>query len=363
MNLQPTTLAELQEIVQQTKSTLLPYGGGSKPALSAPPEHTQQLNMRSLSGIIEYEPTEYTFTAYAGTPVQEIAVELAQHGQYLPFDPLLTAKGATLGGVVATNTAGAGRYRYGGVRDFILGVRFVDGNGRLVRSGGKVVKNSAGFDLPKFFVGSLGRYGVLAEISFKVFPQPQAYTTLRFNFATLDSALAAIHRLATTPFEMDALDLEPMPNDQFDCIIRLGGLPQALPARVKRLTDFLRAETAVQNTIQLQDENEVTYWQVQNSFDWIPSEANLVKIPITSKHIPVLENTLFEAKRRYTVGANIAWFADVDTARLDRVLNSLDLVGLQLWGTGQPYLGKRKGLPLAQRVKKALDPHNSFLEA
>lgn len=361
MNLQPTSLDELQEIVQQTDSPLLPCGGGSKPTLSTPLAAGVQLQMSGLSGIIEYDPTEYTFTAYAGTSAQEIATELAKHGQYLPFDPLLMAQGATLGGVVAANTAGSGRYRYGGVRDFILGVRFVDGKGRLVRSGGKVVKNSAGFDLPKFFVGSLGRYGVLAEISFKVFPQPQAYTTLRFNFATLDSALAAIHRLATTPFEMDAFDLEPMPNGQFDCIIRLGGLPQALPARVNRLTDFLRGQTAVLTSTQLEDED--TYWQAQNSFGWVPAETNLVKVPITSKHIPVLENTLAGAKRRYTVGGNIAWIADVDTARLDRVLNSLDLVGLQLWGTGKPYLGKRKGLALAQRVKKALDPQHKFLEA
>ncbi len=363
MNLQPATFDELQEIVQQTDSPLLPCGGGSKPTLSTPPNNALRLQMNGLSGIIEYEPTEYTFTAYAGTAVQEIAAELAQHGQYLPFDPLLMRQGSTLGGVVAANTAGAGRYRYGGVRDFILGVRFVDGQGRLVRSGGKVVKNSAGFDLPKFFVGSLGRYGVLAEISFKVFPQPQAYTTLRFNFATLENALAALHRMATTPFEMDALDLEPMENGQFECIIRLGGLPNALPGRATRLIDFLQVETAVQAVTQLQKEDENSYWQSQNSFEWIPPGANLVKVPITSNHIPVLENTLAEAKRRYTVGGNIAWIADVDNARLDRVLDGLDLVGLQLWGTGKPYLGKRKGLVLAQRVKQALDPHNKFLEA
>lgn len=363
LQLKPTTIDELQAIVQQTELPLLPCGGGSKPLLSTPPAAAHPLHMRGLTGIIEYEPTEYTFTAYAGTTVQEIADELAQHGQYLPFDPLLMRQGATLGGVVAANTAGSGRYRYGGVRDFILGVRFVDGIGRIVRSGGKVVKNSAGFDLPKFFVGSLGRYGVLAEISFKVFPEPQAYTTLRFTFATLDHALAALHRLATTPFEMDALDLEPVANDQFECVIRLGGLPQALPGRVERLTDFLRAETAVQANIQLADAYEGDYWQAQNSFEWAPAETNMVKIPITSKHIPVLENTLAEAKRRYTVGGNIAWIADIDNARLDRVLTSLELVGLQLWGTGQLYLGKRKGLALAQRVKNALDPHNKFLEA
>ena len=107
---------------------------------------------------------------------------LAEHGQYLPFDPPLAAAGATLGGTVAAGLSGPGRYRYGGVRDFVLGVRFVDGMGNLVRGGGKVVKNAAGFDFPKLMVGSLGRLGVLAELSFKVFPQPPAFATLAVSY-------------------------------------------------------------------------------------------------------------------------------------------------------------------------------------
>ncbi len=102
-------------------------GGGSKTALvrAAP----VVMDMSGLRGVLEYEPDEFTFTALAGTPVREINTLLAQHGQYLPFDPLLADKGATLGGTVAANSSGPGRYRYGGVRDFILGVQFVDGRG------------------------------------------------------------------------------------------------------------------------------------------------------------------------------------------------------------------------------------------
>src|SRR5207249_11250784 len=132
-----------------------------------------------LRGISEYDPSECTFAALAGTPVREIAAALAERGQYLPFDPVLSEAGATLGGTVAAGLSGPGRFRFGGLRDFILGVRFVDGAGRLLRMGGKVVKNAAGFDLPKFFVGSLGRFGVLAEMTFKVFPRPASALTLR----------------------------------------------------------------------------------------------------------------------------------------------------------------------------------------
>lgn len=149
---------------------LHPQGGRSKPALAATDE-ADALELGQCQGVLEYEPSEFTFTALAGTPVAEVVALLVEHGQYLPFDPMLVSRGATLGGTIAANSAGPGRYRYGGIRDFLIGVRFADGRGNLVQGGGKVVKNAAGFDFPKFFVGSLGRFGVLLEVTFKVFPQ------------------------------------------------------------------------------------------------------------------------------------------------------------------------------------------------
>ena len=163
-------------------------GGGSKPGLSTPGDDVTVLDMSGLRGVVEYEPNEFVFTALAGTPVAEVVAMLAEHGQYLPFDPPFAAAGATLGGAVASGLSGPGRYRYGGVRDFVIGVRFVDGLGQLVRGGGKVVKNAAGFDLPKLMVGSLGRLGALVELSFKVFPKPPAFATLRVDYPSLAAA-------------------------------------------------------------------------------------------------------------------------------------------------------------------------------
>ena len=99
--------------------------------------------------------------------------------------------GATLGGTVAAGVSGPGRFRFGGVRDFILGVAFSGWAGRLLRMGGKVVKNCAGFDLPKFFVGSLGRFGVLAEVTFKVFPTPASRLTLKLPTSGAEAAARA----------------------------------------------------------------------------------------------------------------------------------------------------------------------------
>ncbi|MCA9928997.1 MAG: FAD-binding protein [Anaerolineales bacterium] len=360
MVIQPKTVAEVQTAVQEA-TRLVVRGGGTKPALSAAQGDTAVLSTKSLSGILAYEPDEYTFTAYAGTAVADIAAALAENGQYLPFDPIFVGKGATLGGTAAANLSGSGRYRYGGVRDFILGIAFVDGQGQLVHSGGKVVKNSAGFDLPKFMVGSLGRYGVLVEVTFKVFPQPHTYVTMQLDYPSLDAALQATFKLAVMPFEMDVLDLLPGAGSRFSLIIRLGGLPDALPGRVTRMRAFLQEQTEMETAVLLENAADAAYWQAQNRFDWVNSAQALVKVPLAPKQIPLLDAKIDQTGRRYTAGGNVAWIATTDIPALQTILTDLNLVGLQLTGhTDNPYLGRRKGIPLAQRVKQALDPLDKF---
>ena len=238
--LRPTTPDQVQDAVAAAPALRI-RGGGSKPALSTPPSNVALLEMSAVAGIVAYESSEFVFTALAGTPVAEIAAELEQHNQYLPFDPMLVERGATLGGVVAANTAGPGRHRFGGVRDFLLGVRFVDGQGQLIRGGGKVVKNAAGFDFPKLMVGSLGRLGVLVELSFKVFPRPPAYATLQATYPSLDAGVAALCNLLSAPLDLEALDLEVSdagPDAGATLWLRLGGLPEMFEARAASAAGF-----------------------------------------------------------------------------------------------------------------------------
>jgi glycolate oxidase FAD binding subunit len=361
--LQPTTTAELQEIVTASPR-LCVRGGGSKPGLSTPAAGATAVDLRRLSGILEYVPDEFVFTAYAGTPVSQVAEELARHGQYLPFDPLLVGRGATLGGTVAANTCGSGRYRYGGVRDFILGVRFVDGRGQLVRSGGKVVKNAAGFDLAKFLVGSLGRYGILVEVSFKVFPRPRSYLTLEFTYPSLAEVQRAIFRLAVEPLDIDALDFEPAGKTEFRLIARLGGLEAGLPDRTGRLEEFLQGEGRPLPQQTLLGDGEAAYWREVNQLAWVPSEASLLKVPLAPRVVPVLDARLRSAVRRYTAGGSVAWLAVDDLRAARNVLTDLGLTGLRIWGPGgDPFVGSRRGMLLAQRAKRALDPSARFGEA
>ena len=156
MMLAPRSLADLQEAVATSAPAPLAVRGGAtkwRPVRA----DAAALDPRGLTGIVAYDPAECVVTALAGTPVRELDEALAAHGQYLPFDPLFAGAGATLGGTVAAAASGPGRYRFGGVRDFVIGAAVVDGTGRLVRSGGQVVKNAAGFLLHHGLVGSAGR--------------------------------------------------------------------------------------------------------------------------------------------------------------------------------------------------------------
>ncbi len=358
VSLRPDAVEEAQEALRGHER-VLPRGAGTKPALSSPPEGTVSLEVSGLTGIEDYDPEELTFTARAGTSLGEIEAALAENGQYLPFDPPLVAAGATLGGAVAAGTSGPLRYRSGGVRDFILGVRFLDGEGRLVRAGGRVVKNAAGFDLSKLMVGSAGRLGVMVELSFKVFPQPQAWATLTVDCARLDEALALIGALATAPFDLEALDLEPPGRLR----LRLAGLADAMPARLERLEGILERSGE-----RLEGEEDGTLWREVRDFAWVAEDAAIVKVALVPKRVPELEAKLepLAVERRYGAGANIAWLAwpgERPAQELDELLRSLGLAGVFLTGSPpRPMVGTHAGGAFAQRVKSALDPSDRFPE-
>jgi glycolate oxidase FAD binding subunit len=356
VTLRADAVAEAQEALRGHER-VLPCGGGTKPALSSPPEGTVSLDVSGLTGIEDYDPEELTFTACAGTALQEIEAALAENGQYLPFDPPLVAEGATLGGAVAAGTSGPLRYRNGGVRDFILGVRFLDGEGRLVSAGGRVVKNAAGFDLSKLMVGSAGRLGVMVELSFKVFPQPQSWATLTVDCAGVDEALAVIGALATAPIDLEALDLEPPGRLH----LRLAGLADAMPARLERLEGILERSGE-----RLEGEDEGALWREARDFGWVTPDAAIVKVALVPKQVPELEAKLgpLEVGRRYGAGANIGWVAwpeDRPAQELDELLGSLQLAGVFLTGAPPtPMVGAHRGGAFAHRVKSALDPSGRF---
>lgn len=139
------------------------------------------LDLRALSGVLAYEPSELVVTALAGTPLAELEALLAEHGQCLAFEPPRFGAGGTVGGMVAAGLSGPARANVGALRDFVLGIEIVNGRGQLLRFGGQVMKNVAGYDVSRLMAGSWGRLGVITEVSLKVLPVPPAEATLRFD--------------------------------------------------------------------------------------------------------------------------------------------------------------------------------------
>ncbi len=361
MTIVAESIDEVQDAVR-VGERLLPVGGGTKPALCTPTAGTTALDVSALRGLVQYDPAELTLTALAGTPVAEIRDALAPHGQYLPFDPPWAAGGATLGGTVAAGVSGPSAFRHGGVRDFVLALRFVDGMGRLVGGGAQVVKNAAGFDLPKLFVGSAGRLGVIVQLTVKVLPAPVATATVVVDYGNLAQALATMARLARGPIDIDALDLEPPGR----LVIRLGGDPAVLPARTARLISLADGDRPTSVT----GEDDARLWQVAADLQTWPSGDHLIRVPVTAHDIVALQSCVQQhgGQARYSLGANVAWISWPETAGLqplDDALHVQGLAGSVLRGpVGAPiHLGQVRGGDFATRIRSALDPESRFAKA
>jgi len=202
--MQPATEVELAEYVRAATGPLAIVGGGTRAIGAAV---GQPLHTASLSGIELYEPGALTLVAKAGTPVAEIETRLASERQRLGFEvpdlrAVLGRSGtSTIGGVVSSNASGPRRVQVGGCRDALLGVRFVDGRGEVVKNGGRVMKNVTGYDLVKLMAGARGSLGVLTEVSFKVQAMPEAEATLACDCDPA-AGLADLRKALASPFDV-----------------------------------------------------------------------------------------------------------------------------------------------------------------
>lgn len=178
MSDQITELLEQVNAARASNSTLNILGGGSKRFLGRDQAADATLDLSKHTGIVSYEPVELVLTARAGTRLLDIEAALAKQGQALSFDPPHFSKQATLGGTLACNQSGPTRPWQGSVRDAVLGVRLINGDGEHLRFGGQVMKNVAGYDVSRAQAGAFGTLGIITEVSLKVLPQAKAALTL-----------------------------------------------------------------------------------------------------------------------------------------------------------------------------------------
>jgi len=175
----PESPEEAQNIVRQAAGkAVVPWGGGTRRHLGHPPtRYDLALSTEYLNRVMDYSPADLTVTAQAGVTISSLQEVLAAHGQFLPLDVALPDR-QTIGGMVATRAGSLRRLSCGSVRDSLLGVTVINSRGEVVKGGGKVVKNVAGYDLPKLYCGSFGTLGLIVEATFKVAPQLPASATI-----------------------------------------------------------------------------------------------------------------------------------------------------------------------------------------
>jgi len=266
--LAPGTVGELQQIIeycQRTGISLLPCGSGSKLAWGGLGKPVGMVvSSRKLDRIIDHAVADLTITVEAGVRLQDLQALLKPHQQFLPLDPLYSDH-ATVGGIMATGSAGSWRQRYGGVRDLILGFSFVRGDGKLAKAGGRVVKNVAGYDLMKLFTGSYGTLGFISQITFRLYPLPPLSQTLMLSGTAANIAQAAqtLRRSGLTPTAAElispALTEKLGLGDQLSLLLRFQNLKEVVHAQADQVKQLAQSLTL---TVQIRSEQtEIDLWQ------------------------------------------------------------------------------------------------------
>jgi glycolate oxidase FAD binding subunit len=232
----PSALIEQIRLAAASQTQLRVCGGDTK-AFYGHPTTGENLSSASWRGITSHEPTELVVTVRAGTPLAELEAALAEKGQCLPFEPPNFGPASTIGGVVAAGLAGPARASAGGVRDYVLGMQFINGRGEWLTFGGQVMKNVAGYDISRVMAGSLGTLGVITHVSLKVLPVPPAEATLVFRLGQHD-ALEQLHRWGAQPLPLNAscwVKDATQPDAPELLFVRLRGAVAAVEAACERM--------------------------------------------------------------------------------------------------------------------------------
>ncbi|WP_073197813.1 glycolate oxidase subunit GlcE [Roseovarius marisflavi] len=307
----PKTEDDLARIVAEADAPLRIQGGGTRPI--GTPTRGTVLSTSALSGIELYEPGSLTLVAKAGTPVAEIEAALAVEGQRLAFEPmdhrgLLGTTGTpTIGGVAAANVSGPRRIQSGAARDFMLGVRFVDGRGQIIKNGGRVMKNVTGYDLVKLMAGSYGTLGVLTEVSLKVLPKPRASGVMLIEGLTDDLAVTALSRALGSPYEVSgAAHLQKGLDGAPVTMIRLEGFESSVAYRAEALGKVLAGFGDF--TLETDPAKTAAGWEyIRDVMPFQGRDGDVWRLSVKPSDAPGVVASLSGAEAFYDWGGGLVW--------------------------------------------------------
>jgi glycolate oxidase FAD binding subunit len=247
----PANAEQLSAVLQhctREKLNVTTTGGGTKSGWGNSVDAQVRIETSRMGGVLEHSWQDLTATAGAGTTWAALQRALAQHGQRVACDPLFAEK-ATVGGVLSTNDCGLLRMRYGALRDLVIGMTIVLADGTIARAGGKVVKNVAGYDLPKLLTGSFGTLGIITDATFRL--HPIARDTASFTVRGPDIAALAdlMHVIVTSGMSVEAMQLR-NESEAFALDVQFAAVPEALrehEQRLRKLAGLLRIEASVED--------------------------------------------------------------------------------------------------------------------
>ncbi|CAO4196565.1 glycolate oxidase subunit GlcE [Methylorubrum extorquens] len=318
----PASEQEAAAIVAQAAGRSEPLrlvGGGTKAALGRPPQDEATLAATGLTGITLYEPAEMVVAARAGTPLAEVEALLAGRGQMLPFEPmdhrpLLGSTGEpTFGAVAAANNSGPRRINAGAARDSLIGVRFVNGRGQPIKSGGRVMKNVTGLDLVKLMAGSWGTLGLLTEVTFKVLPVQEQVATLVLPGLSDAAAVEALATALGSPFELTGAAHWPagIGGSEPRTLMRVEGFAKSVDYRLGELRRLLRRYGAAQ--VVEGDESAALWRAVRDATPLAePREAAIWRISTAPTRGPAVTAAIAAeraARWFYDWGGGLIWLA------------------------------------------------------
>ena len=327
---EPADAKELTEIVTWARShraALLPVTSGAYLPLGNPPSAADvAVSFARLNRVLHYDPGDLTLSVEPGTPLARIQELLAERGQFLPADPPYADR-AAVGGLVAANASGPLRYAYGTWRDFVVGMKFVTGEGKRVKTGGRVVKNVAGYDLSKLMIGSLGTLALLTEINFKVFPLPAGTATFAASFGDVVSALEMRSRIVHSAWQPRTIELfdpeagkllardlpaglprirlrgaSAQAGPLWSLVISVGGAEKVITRYEKDFSALARELKAASFTT-MRAEDERTFWAAARNLVARAREANpaatVVKCTLPLMHVGTFLTRAREVAARY----------------------------------------------------------------
>ncbi len=374
----PDTEDALAAIVAAAREPLAIEGNGTKRGMLRPVQAAATLTTRNLTGIVFHYPTEMVLSARAGTTLPEIEATLAAANQQLIAEPpdlravmgVPDAPPPTIGGIVATNLSGPRRIAGTAIRDNLLGIRFVNGTGEVLRSGGRVHKNVTGLDLPKLLAGSHGTLGVLTEVTLKVGPRPERTATLVVPVADEAAALAVLTTGLTSPYGVTGAAMLTAGTEAAGipgpaALLRLEDVAESVTYRTARLRDLLGTASRV-----IEGDESTALWRaIRDAIPLSPAPDEAVwRVSVRPSAAPAAARALRAAGCRLLLdwGGGLIWAAGPATEPTHAAVTATAHDGtFTLFRAPDPFRAAVPVIPpevpalaaLTRRIKAALDPH------